>query len=129
MTFTPVEGHAIPEAVLEIFRNVPPEEQMAHFRLYRYHYKTTSITRSGDQFKPADYCRHARRTRCPLDEQELLIQGGVIIGVRILGRDIFCYENPIGCLTHANGQRTSSDYWYYDEDHYWYTFTLGDERP
>ena len=62
-------------------------------------------------------------------KHEFLTQDGIIVGVRIRNQDIYCYENPIGCLTHENGQRISSDYWYYDVDHYWYSFFLADEHP
>lgn len=127
MLFTPVEGHVIPEAVVERFRGVSPEEQLAHFRLHRHADRTYSITQSGDQFKPPAFRLPCGGKACDPSEHEILTQDGVIVGIRIDKKDIYCYENPVGCLSHHGGHRTSSDYWYYDEDHIWYTFYLAED--
>ena len=65
---------------------------------------------------------HCSKTKRDLSAYTLLIQDDIIVGVDLDFEEIYCFDNPYSTVSHVNGHRTSSDYWYFDEDHIWYEF-------
>lgn len=106
----------IPEYIKTVLRGKPIEEQISYFELYAYALQTHSIL--DREIDPEKDQYRAECRSLPLDEQTIIVQDGIMIGVKFLYTEVFI--NAYSAVQHGNGHRTSSDYWYFDEDHLWY---------
>ncbi len=107
---------SIPDFMKKHLSGMPIEQQLKFFSLEKCSCTTHSIL--NRHVTPSD--------RYPgysviIEGYPILVQDGIVVGVDI-GEKLYCFEHQYSKVISSNGHRTSTDYWYYEEDHSWYVF-------
>ena len=106
----------IPDFMRKHLSGLPVEQQLRFFSLRHCCVTTFSIT--DRHVEPSD--KYPGETVI-IEDYPILVQDGIVVGVDV-GEELYCFEHPYSKVHSFNGHRTSSDYWYYDEDHSWFVF-------
>ena len=106
----------IPDLMKNNLSGLPVEQQLKFFSLESCCVTTGSVL--NRHVEPSD--RYPGK-KVNIEEYPILVQDGIVVGVDV-EEELYCFEHPYSKVHSFGGHRTSSDYWYYDENHSWFVF-------